>query len=149
MIYYCEKDDLGISDTEFLRLCDDNNSGTWDQDCQDKFDRLRKAATDIINSYAVKKYKVPFSQVPGTILECCAIITKYKLYGTRSAVSKQLRQDYEDQVDFLKKLSEGKVGILEIDSQNEDQENVVKPKARIFSTRNRSDRKFYNGLPGY
>lgn len=149
MIYYCEKDDLGISDEELLRLCDDNNSGTWDQQCQDKFDRLRKAATDTINSYAVKKYNVPFSQVPGAIRDCCAIITKYKLYGTRSAASKQLRQDYEDQLDFLKKLAEGKVGILEIDSQSEDQENVIKPKARIFSNRKRKDRKFYDGIPGY
>lgn len=149
MIYYCDKDDLGISDSELLRLCDDNATGTWDENCQDKFDRLRKAATDTINSYAVKKYKVPFSPVPGTIRNCCAIITKYKLYATRSAVSKQLRQDYEDQVDFLKKLSEGKVGILEIDSQDENQENVVKPKARILSNRNRKDRKFYDGLPGY
>lgn len=148
MIYYCDKDDLEISDAELLRLCDDNNSGTWDLDCQDKFNRLRKKATDLINAYAVKRYNVPFSPVPGSIKDCCAIITKYKLFASR-AVSKQLRQDYEDQVDFLKKLSKGEVGIMEIDGQDDNKENQVKPKARIFSTRKRSDRKFYNGLPGY
>lgn len=145
---YCDKKNLGISDTELLRLIDDSGAETWNDDCQEKLDRLIQAATDIINSYAVKKFKVPFPTVPGTIRECCAVITKYKLYGNRGAVSKQLRQDYEDQIDFLKKLSENKVGILELDASTE-QENVVKPKARIFSNRKRSDRKFYDGLPGY
>jgi phage gp36-like protein len=149
MIYYCEKDDLNIQDNELLRLCDDKKSGTWNQDCEDKLNGILKAATDMINSYAVKKYKVPFDPIPGTIKEAAIIIARYKLYGTRSSATKQMRQDFEDQKEFLKELSRGAVGILEIDSQDENQENVVKPKARIFSNRNKSDRKFYDGLPGY
>lgn len=149
MIYYCEKDDLGISDEELLRLCDDDDIGEWNEDSIKKLNDHLKAAADKINSYALKKYNVPFSPVPGSIKDIAVILTLYKLYGKRSSVSKQLRQDYEDQITFLEKLSQGKVGILEIDSQDENKENVVKPKARIFSNRNRSDRKFYDGLPGY
>lgn len=148
MIYYCDKEDMGISESELLRLCDDNQAGEWNQDCQDKFDKLRKAATDMINSYAVKKYAVPFENVPGTIREICAIITRYKLYSTRSAVSEQLRKDYEDQVRFLEKLAKNEVGILELDQQTE-QESQIKSKARIFSNRSKADRKFYDGLQGY
>lgn len=149
MIYYCEKDDLEISDEELLRLCDDNKSGTWDEACQKKLNNQLKAATDLINSYAVKKYKVPFDPIPGTIKDAAVIIARYKLYGKRSAATKQMRQDFEDIQDFLKKLARGEVGILEIDSQNENQENVVKPKARILSNRKKADRKFFDGLPGY
>jgi phage gp36-like protein len=152
MIYYCDEVDLGktengVSDT-LLRLCDDKGAGTWNDDCQKKFDGLRKAATDLINSYAVKKYKVPFENVPGTIREICKVIFWYKLYATRSAATEQMRKDYEDQVKFLEKLSRNEVGILELDQQTE-QESQVKPKARIFSNRSKSDRKFIDGLQGY
>lgn len=149
MIYYSGKDDLNIPDDELVRLCDDKKSGTWDEDCEKKINGILKAATDMINSYAVKKYKVPFDPTPGTIKDAAIIIARYKLYATRSSATKQMRQDFEDQKEFLIKLSENKVGILEIDSQNEDQENIVKPKARIFSNRKRTDRKFFDGIPGY
>jgi phage gp36-like protein len=148
MTYYCEKEDIGISDADLLRLCDDNGAGAWNEDCQDKFDKLRKAAADLINSSAVKKYKVPWENVPGTIREVCAVITRYKLYSTRNAVSDQLRKDYEDQIKWLEDLAAGKVGILELDQETE-QESQVKPKARIFSNRSKSDRKFYDGQQGY
>jgi len=149
MIYYCNKDDLGISNEELLRLCDDNNIGEWDENSTKKLNDHIKAATDEINSYAIKKYKVPFSPVPGSIKDIAVILTLYKLYSKRNSASKQLRQDYEDKISFLEKLSQNKVGILEIDTLDENKEKVIKPKARIFSNRKRTDRKFYDGLPGY
>jgi phage gp36-like protein len=148
MTYYCEKEDIGISDADLLRLCDDNGAGAWNQDCQTKFDKLRKAAADLINSYAVKKYKVPWENVPGAIRDVCVVIFRYKLYSTRSAVSDQLRKDYEDQIKFLEKLAKNEIGILELDQETE-QESQVKPKARIFSNRSKSGRKFYDGQQGY
>jgi len=148
MIYYCEKNDIGLSDNELLRLCDDNGAGYWDDNCQQKFDNIRKASTDIINSYAVKKYQVPFENVPGTIRDIAALITRYKLLALRNAASEQVRKDYEDVIRFLEKLSRNEVGILEIDQEN-DTESKIKPKARIFSNRSKDDRKFFADMPGY
>jgi phage gp36-like protein len=72
-------------------------------------------ADSIVNSYAGKKYVVPFDPVPEVVNTTSASVAIYLLFQQKSSkvggVSDSVRKAYEDAISWLKDVSVGKAVI--------------------------------------
>lgn len=64
-------------------------------------------ASDVIDSYAAGRYRVPLSPVPAPARRWCADIAVYYLH--RSGVPEHIRKAYEDAITALKDVAKGVV----------------------------------------
>lgn len=82
--------------------------------------KVSEAITDadnIINSYAAKRYTVPFATVPGYIKTLSVDIAVYNLYTlkpTTFEADSSVKDRYDNAIKFLKLLADGKVTIGDI-----------------------------------
>jgi len=64
-----------------------------------------------VDSYAGRRYTVPFTTVPAKVKQLSVAISVYKLYEKRTAtfgeVPKTIRDMYDDAISFLKDLAKG------------------------------------------
>lgn len=96
-----------IPNGELIQLTDDVNAGAVN--AQVVTDILTEAS-GLIDSYCRTRYVVPLQQ-SDQVKGLCLDIAEYKLYLRRKRVKTDVRQAYEDAVNFLKDVSMGKAGL--------------------------------------
>lgn len=96
-----------IPATELVQLTDDTNSGAVN--AQTVADILDEASATI-DSYCRTRYSVPL-QASSKIKGLCLDIAEYLLYLRRRRVKPDVRQTYEDAMQFLRDLSTGRAGL--------------------------------------
>jgi phage gp36-like protein len=147
-VFYCTLDDVkgvGVSEKKIIRLAaeDGDKSGILDQA---NFDACRRSARSIIDSFCMSKYqvKIPFSPVPTTIITIAALLTKYRLYSRKEAITKTIQEEYDNQIDLLKMISKGTMKLFE------DTTGPVSEDSVDFTDKDPTDRKFHpDNIPGY
>ena len=69
-------------------------------------------ASALVDGYCSKRYSVPFDDVPPVIKQITLSIAIYKLYENRKAgASEAIRQRYDDAIDMLKDINDGKLSL--------------------------------------
>ena len=80
-----------------------------------RIDGALEAATAMVNSYIGKRYRVPVSvssPAMPAIIEAACIIAHFRLcHGGDRTPSEDQRKAYEDMIDWLKRISDGKADL--------------------------------------
>ncbi len=110
---YCSKADIQkrVSDTDLIELTTEDAQAQVPDD--DIIDEAIEAADEEIESYAAARYNVPFSPVPGRIMDVSRDIAIWNLYARRPAIEtpEVIKDRYKSAVKWLEKLNAGKVTI--------------------------------------
>lgn len=102
---YATQDDLETRyGSEELRQLTDRTAGTTIDG--GVVERAIADAVAQIDSYVGARYLVPLSPVPDVINRICCDIARYYLYEDR--VTEQVRKRYEDCIELLKAIANGK-----------------------------------------
>ncbi len=88
--------------TEILQLADRDGSGVVDTGVVEA--ALAAAAVEI-DGYLAVKYALPLAATPPLVTQLACDIARYRLWKDRA--SEQVRKNYDDAVDQLKRLSSG------------------------------------------
>lgn len=98
-----------------------------------------------IDTYLSLRYPLPLNPVPPVLVRLCVDITLYRLSLTADALTKELRQRYEDAVSLLKKMAEGLVGLgipttptADTGGEVKGGEILVSSNPRIFTRRSQA-----------
>ncbi len=104
-------DTFGIQEVIELTNLDDSSLTTVNEV------QLQKAidhATGLINSYLQSRYSLPLVETPAVLTRLCCDIARYWLDKYRER--QDVRQRYEDALNFLKDLAKGLVSLANNDS---------------------------------
>lgn len=91
---------------EILQLTDRTHAGQIDATVAER--ALRDAAAEI-DGYLAARYVLPLAIVPTVLLRLCAELARYYLYDDHAP--EQVRHRYNAAVEFLTKISTGKVAL--------------------------------------
>ena len=97
-------------------------------------------ASATIDTYLSLRYPLPLSVVPPVLKRLCVDITLYGLSLSADALTKELRQRYEDAISLLKQMASGAVGLgvelapeTPVSGEVKGGEILLSPKPRLFS----------------
>ncbi len=68
-------------------------------------------ASSTIDTYLALRYPLPLATVPPVLKRLCVDIALYLLSLSQDALTKELRQRYEDAISLLNKMAAGTVGL--------------------------------------
>lgn len=107
---YAVKDDIEqIHGTDMLeRVADRDGDGELDTDA---VDLALESASSEIDSYISVRYTTPLAAPPPIIKQYCVDIALYRLASSSTRVTEEMRQRYEDAIDWLKAVSKGDAAI--------------------------------------
>lgn len=113
---YCEQNDITemLDNAELIQLTDDAAEGAVDESV------VTRAISDAdaeIDGYCADRYSVPFSTVPDVIRKLSVDIAIYNLYSRRQGAPETRQKRYDNAVDFLKRVADGKAAITGADGQ--------------------------------
>jgi phage gp36-like protein len=94
---------------EILQLADRDGSGVSDPGV---VDAAIAAATVEIDGYLAVKYALPLAAIPPLVTQLACDIARYRLWKDRA--SPLVRQNYDDAVDQLKRLSSGAMRLTDV-----------------------------------
>lgn len=115
---------------------------------RDRDDAVDTAAVDAklldasatIDTYLSLRYPLPLATVPPVLTRLCIDITLYGLSLSADALTKELRQRYEDAISLLNKMARGDVGLgvavvpdAPVDGDVKGGEILLAGPARVFS----------------
>ena len=135
---YCTEDDikLALEEAILVELTDDEGTGVIESD---RVTRAIADADELIDAYAGMVYSLPFSSTPNLIRKYSVDISIYNLYSRRGDSVPENRKDrFDKAMDFLEKLSEGKVKLDATDP-------ALASGAGVDVTTDRDDRVFSMG----
>jgi len=122
-------------------LTDDGTTLTKDDDILTK---KLLAAESQFESMIANIYTIPVAAADGTIPEIVSesiyVIAKYKLYGRRDAISREIQEQYDAVMGWLKAVSKGDAAIPILDSSDEVEDVGVRPSA--VTTSDETDSEF-------
>jgi len=113
-LFYCDLQDVlntGLTNPLLIQLTNDTKAEEVNEEC---FDGCRKAAMELINSFAMAAYsgRIPFNPVPETVRTIAASLTKYFLYQRKNGVDDKIQKLYDSQVGLLKMIANGTIKLL-------------------------------------
>ena len=89
------------------------------------------AAESQFESMIANIYTIPVQAEDGTIPEIVKesiyVIAKYKLYGRRDAISREIQEQYNAVMSWLKQVSKGDAAIPILDSTDDVEDTGVRP----------------------
>ena len=104
MPYATQQDMLDrFGDEELLQLADRDDSGVIDTAV---LDAVLKDAEELIDSYLAKRYQLPLSNVPQSLVRISASIARYFLYKDEPTDAAQ--KGYDNAIAWLKDIAAGK-----------------------------------------
>ncbi|MDM1247915.1 DUF1320 domain-containing protein [Acinetobacter sp. R933-2] len=74
-------------------------------------------ASEEIDSYIAVRYKLPLPQTPSTLKRIACNIARYRLYFQRP--TEEIENRYKAEIDFLKRVADGKAVLNILNTQNE------------------------------
>lgn len=74
-------------------------------------------ASEEIDSYIAVRYKLPLPQTPSTLKRIACNIVRYRLYFQRP--TEEIENRYKAEIDFLKRVADGKAVLNILNTQNE------------------------------
>ncbi|MGD9699472.1 DUF1320 domain-containing protein [Acinetobacter sp.] len=83
-------------------------------------------ASEEIDSYIAVKYVLPLPSIPSTLKRIACNITRYRLYFQQP--TEEVENRYKAEIDFLKRIADGKATLNILNSQNEVTEEQPKNK---------------------
>ena len=121
---YSELPDLliQISEKDLVGLTDDANTGTINKDTV--IATIVKADA-IIDSFMAAKYSVPLSPVPTITTHHSVIITLQLLYARRSGSPEHIQTLYDNNMMFLKAISEGTITLGDDDPDGDRTDDEI------------------------
>lgn len=110
---YATQNDLErvYGESMVMRLADHDNSGTLDEQDQAAINDALTSASSTVDGYLATRYPVPLANPPLVIKNLTIDIAWYRLAYSRLKQTTEMRQRYEDAIDFLKDVSRGKASI--------------------------------------
>ena len=107
------------------RLSDHDNDGVADNNA---IEDALTGASAIIDGYLAVKYQVPLATPTPIVRNLCLDIAWYRLGYARQKWTIEMRQRYEDAIDFLKMVAAGKAAIgldTDADGLSDDQSSTL------------------------
>lgn len=105
-------------------------------------DRKIGDASAEMDTFLSLRFSLPLAVVPPVLVRLCVDITLYRLSLSADALTKELRQRYEDAVSLLKKMADGTVGLgipqnptVPSDGEVKGGEILVSSQPRLFTRR--------------
>lgn len=83
-------------------------------------------ASEEIDSYIAVKYVLPLPSIPSTLKRIACNIARYRLYFQQP--TEEVENRYKAEIDFLKRIADGKATLNILNSQNEVTEEQPKNK---------------------
>ncbi len=119
-VFYATREDLveRFGGVEISQLEDLENTGIPNSDISQA--ALMDASQEI-DSYIAVRYTVPLPSIPALLQRTCCDIARYRLYKDRS--TEEVKARYEKSVEWLVRLSTGKVLLTFAQPLNEAQTN--------------------------
>ncbi|AWL28977.1 DUF1320 domain-containing protein [Acinetobacter defluvii] len=74
-------------------------------------------ASEEIDSYIAVRYKLPLPETPSTLKRIACNIARYRLYFQRP--TEEIENRYKAEIDFLKRIADGKAVLNILNTQNE------------------------------
>lgn len=74
-------------------------------------------ASEEIDSYIAVRYKLPLPETPSTLKRIACNIARYRLYFQRP--TEEIENRYKAEIDFLKRIADGKAVLSILNTQNE------------------------------
>lgn len=107
---YATKDDI---DTLYgtrllLTIADDDGNGQVDTAL---VARAIEDSEGLIDSYLSTRYDLPLASVPNFLRRICCNIAIYTIAVDGDRLTDEYRQRYEDAIDHLKRIADGKAGL--------------------------------------
>lgn len=96
-------------------------------------DRALADASADIDAYLSVRYTLPLSPVPPVLTRLCVHITLYRLALSADALTKELRQRYEDALSMLKQMASGAIGLGLPSTPSSPVESEVKAEILVTS----------------
>lgn len=87
-------------------------------------DEALDGATAIIDGYLAVRYPVPLANPPKVVKDLCVDIAWYRLASNSLKRTTEMRQRYEDAIDYLKSVSKG-VASIGLDTDDDDESDDV------------------------
>ncbi|QOW46934.1 MULTISPECIES: gp436 family protein [Acinetobacter] len=87
------------------------------QTASNSFEEALQDASEEIDSYIAVRYKLPLPQTPSTLKRIACNIARYRLYFQRP--TEEVENRYKAEIDFLKRVADGKAVLNILNAQNE------------------------------
>ncbi|RYL22113.1 gp436 family protein [Acinetobacter piscicola] len=87
------------------------------QTASNSFEEALQDASEEIDSYIAVRYKLPLPQTPSTLKRIACNIARYRLYFQRP--TEEVENRYKAEIDFLKRVADGKAVLNILNTQNE------------------------------
>lgn len=87
------------------------------QTASNSFEEALQDASEEIDSYIAVRYKLPLPQTPSTLKRIACNIARYRLYFQRP--TEEIENRYKAEIDFLKRVADGKAVLNILNTQNE------------------------------
>jgi phage gp36-like protein len=98
---------------------------------EDRVEASLVSACSQADSKAALRYAVPVATVPPILRQVVLDIARFRLWGARA--SEEVRQRYEDAVDWLDDLAAGKAALIDEDGQSLPPPAAAVPASRGFA----------------
>lgn len=96
------------------------------------------AAESQFESMVANVYNIPVQAEDGTVPEIVKesiyVIAKYKLYGRRDAISREIQEQYNAVMSWLKSVARGEATIPILDSSDDVEDEGIRPDGIEIST---------------
>lgn len=87
------------------------------QTASNSFEEALQDASEEIDSYIAVRYKLPLPETPSTLKRVACNIARYRLYFQRP--TEEVENRYKAEIDFLKRVADGKAVLNILNTQNE------------------------------
>ena len=114
MTYCTQQDLIDLFDAELLMQLTDRTNTPASAIDETTVAKNLVAATETVNGYLAKRYKLPLSVVPAMLVKVTADIGLYYLYGDRIDDKSPARIAYKDAIAWLKDVA---AGIVRLDAE--------------------------------
>lgn len=116
---YAAKDDIEkIHGTDALeRVADRDGDGEIDTDA---VDLALESASSEIDSYISVRYDVPLASPSPMVKQVCVDIAVYRLAVSTTRLTDEMRQRYEDAVEWLKSIAKGNAAVDDGSGEDDD-----------------------------
>lgn len=123
-----------FGEDEIQTLADNNNDMNEDSDVVS--DALN-FASEVINAHLARRYTVPLDPTPNIVRKLCIDITWYRLAHDPLKQTVEHRQRYEDAIDLLKRIADGKASLgQDTDGDGVSDDQSIRSVAKVqFMTR--------------
>ena len=87
------------------------------QTVSNSIEEALRDASEEIDSYIAVRYKLPLPETPSTLKRVACNIARYRLYFQRP--TEEIENRYKAEIDFLKRVADGKAVLNILNAQNE------------------------------